>query len=339
MAATRFWLGPNLLSHRNRKTRGRSAKAVDPQRAAGESSVAQASVGDSGLGTAQSVVAGLLMLAAVIWAYWPTLAEMVHAWNHQPDYSHGYLVLPIALFFLWSRRSTLTVGQLHRSGWGIFVLLTAAALRTVAGMYYLLPLDGWTLPITVAGCVWVLYGWPCLRWSLPAIAFLYFMVPLPYRAESWLSVPLQTFATKISTAALVFLGQPAIAEGNTILLGEQTLFVEEACSGLRIFVGIFALAFAFVLFSRWSWWQKGIVLLAVLPVAITANVIRIVTTALLYQWVSSAAAHRFSHDLAGFVMIPLAAALFWLLLLYLDRLFPVVEDISPQTASYDTLRV
>lgn len=328
MAATRFRLEPNLLSHRNRKTRGRSAKAVDPQRAAGKSSVAQASVGDSGLGTAQSVVAGLLMLAAVIWAYWPTLAEMVHAWNHQPDYSHGYLVLPIALYFLWSRRSTLPLEQVRPSVWGALLLLAVCAVRIVAGMYYLLPLDGWTLPIAVAGCVWLLYGWSCLRWSLPGIVFLYFMVPIPFRAESWLSVPLQSVATKISTAALVFLGQPAIAEGNTILLGEQTLFVEEACSGLRIFVGIFALAFAFVLFSRWSWWQKAIVLVVALPVAIIANSLRIVTTGLLYQWVSGEVAHRFSHDLAGFVMIPLAAILFWLLLIYLDRLFPVMEDVS-----------
>ncbi len=72
-----------------------------------------------------------------------------------------------------------------------------------------------------------------------------------------------------------------------LLLGEHTLFVEEACSGMRIFFGIFALAFAFVLFSRWSWWQKVLVLLAAMPVAIVANVTRIVATGLLYQFVSS----------------------------------------------------
>ena len=162
------------------------------------------------------------------------------------------------------------------------------------------------------------------------------MVPIPFRAESWFSVPLQGIATKLSAAVLVSLGRPAIAEGHTILLGEHTLFVEEACSGLRIFVGIFALAFAFVLFSRWSWWQKGIVLVAALPVAIIANSIRIVATGLLYQWVSSEAAHGFSHDVAGFVMIPLAAALLWLLLVYLDKLFPVVEEISPLPTSHVT---
>ena len=280
------------------------------------------------------VVSGVTLLIAILWAYWPTLGEMVYQWNRQPDYSHGFLVLPIAIWFLWSRLDTLPAEAPQPSFVGALFLLMAAVARIFAGKYYLLPLDGWTIPITIAGAVWLLYGWPYLRWSLPAIIFLFFMVPIPYRAETWLKVPLQAVATKLSTVSLVCLGQPAIAEGNTILLGEQTLFVEEACSGLRILVGIFALAFAFVLFSRWSWWQKGVVLLAAVPVAITANMLRIVVTGLLHQWVSGEAAHTFSHDLAGFVMIPVAALLFWLILIYLDHLFPEVEELSSLPSSH-----
>ena len=271
---------------------------------------------------------GLLAVGVVVWAYWPTLGEMVHQWERQPDYSHGYLVVPIAVLFLWARRSALPWGKIEPSIWGAVFLLVAVGLRVVAGLYFLRPLDGWTLPLTVAGVVWLLWGGAVLKWSWPSIVFLWFMVPIPFTAERWLSVPLQSVATRSSAAVLVMLGQPAITEGNVILLEEHTLFVEEACSGMRIFVGIFALAFAFVLFSRWSWWQKGLVLLAALPVAILANVTRIVTTALLYRWVSSDVGQKFSHDVAGFVMIPLAAMMLWLFLIYLDRLLPQVEDMD-----------
>lgn len=272
---------------------------------------------------------GVAMLAAIGWAYWPTLTNMVHAWESQPDYSHGYLVIPLALLFLWTRRGSLPRDQVRPSWWGALFLMVAVAVRVLAGRYYLIPLDGWTLPLTIAGGVWLLWGAATLRWSAPAIAFLWFMVPIPYSAERWLSVPLQAVATKLSTVALMMLGQPAIAEGNVILLGEHTLFVEEACSGMRIFIGIFALAYAFALFSRWSWWQKGIVLLSVLPVAIVANVTRIVVTGLLYQWVSGEAGQKFSHDIAGFVMIPFAALIFWAVLIFVDKLFPLVEQVSP----------
>lgn len=285
---------------------------------------------DAGLHSAV-LVSCVAMIAAIVWAYWPTLSNMVHAWESQPDYSHGYLVIPLALFFLWTRRGSLARDEMSPSWWGALFLLTVMAVRVLAGRYYLIPLDGWTLPLTIAGAVWLLCGVKTLRWSAPAIAFLWFMVPIPYSAERWLSVPLQSVATKLSTMALVMLGQPAIAEGNVILLGSHTLFVEEACSGMRIFIGIFALAFAFALFSRWSWWQKGIVLLSVLPVAIVANVTRIVVTGLLHQLVSSDAGQKFSHDVAGFVMIPFAALIFWMVLIFVDKLFPVVEDISPST--------
>ncbi len=275
------------------------------------------------------ILGGLAMLAAVVWSYWPTLAGMVHAWIQQPDYSHGFIVLPVAIAFLWLRRADFPRDAIRPSLIGVALLLVVGAMRLFAGMYYLIPLDGWTLPLAIGASVWLLYGAQCLRWCLSSILFLWFMVPIPYTAESWLSVPLQKVATRLSTVCLQMLGQPAISEGNTIWLGDQQLFVEEACSGMRIFVGILALAFAYVLFSRWSWWQKVMVLLAVVPVAIIANVTRIVVTGLLYQFASGEAAHTFSHDIAGLVMIPFAALLFWLFLVYLGRLFPEVEDVAP----------
>lgn len=271
--------------------------------------------------------AGVLLLAS-LWAYWPTVVEMVGQWIRQPDYSHGFLVVPLALFFLWSRRQQLAEIELDPSAWGAALLAVAAGLRIAASWFFLGPLDGWTIPIWIAGIVWLVFGWPCLRWSLPAIVFLWFMIPLPFSAESILSLPLQKVATKLSTASLVMLGQPAIAEGNVIWLGDNRLGIEEACSGLRILVGIYALAFAFVLFSRWSWWQKALVLVAALPIAIFANVVRIVVTGMLYQFSTSNAARVFMHDMSGLLMIPFAAAVFWLFLLYLDRLFPEVEELS-----------
>jgi exosortase len=259
---------------------------------------------------------------------------MVGQWRDQPDYSHGFLVLPLALFFLWTKRATFPKSAVRPSLYGAGLLLIACGLRYVAAALYLGPLDGWTIPVWIAGAVWMVAGWRVLRWSLPSIAFLYFMVPIPFTAESWLSVPLQAVATKLSTACLLMLGQPALAEGNTIWIGDHQMFVEEACSGLRIFVGIFALAFAFALFSNWSWWQKGLALAAALPIAIVANVARVVSTGLLYELASSGAAKRFSHDLSGLVMIPFAALLFWLFLIYLERLFPKAEVVSAFEAGF-----
>jgi exosortase len=275
----------------------------------------------------------IVFLLATLWAYWPMLCEMVYQWSDQPDYSHGFLVIPLALFFLWTRRGKIAIESLQPSWWGAAILLGVAIARLLASFYFLGPIDAWTFPLWLMGGACLLFGARGLWWSWPALAFLWFMIPIPYSAERVLSLPLQRIATKASTEALVTLGQPALAEGNTIWIGDNRLGVEEACSGIRILFGIYALAFAFVLLSRWTWWQKGLALLAALPVAIIANVTRIVVTGLLYQFTSSAAAHRFMHDFSGLAMIPLAALLFWLFLVYVDRLFPEVEAVSSLEAS------
>ena len=105
----------------------------------------------------------------------------------------------------------------------------------------------------------------------------------------------------------------------------------EACSGLRIFVGIAALAFVYVVLVRRSWWIKSLLLLSVLPVTLIANSTRIVVTCLLQMYVSGEAAHKFSHDIAGYVMIPFAAALLGLTLWYLGKMLheEKVGDLRP----------
>jgi exosortase len=274
-------------------------------------------------------IAGAIAIFAVgIWAYWPTLAETVNAWDTIPDYSHGYLVLPIAGWFLWARRSEFPGEKLSSSQWGWAFIASALLIRWAAAYIYIEAIDGWTLPLWVAGVVMLLFGSAVARWAAPAIIFMWFMFPLPYSAEMLLSQPLQSAATKISTAALQMLGQPALSEGNVILIGEKQFEVAQACSGLRIFVGIFALAFAYVLFTRRAWWEKILLLLSAIPITLIANSTRIVATALLQQYVSGEAADKFTHDFAGWVMIPFAASLFWLFLVYLSRLFPEVETVN-----------
>ena len=175
---------------------------------------------------------------------------------------------------------------------GLGLLVLAGVVRFIAGRFYVLQLDAWSIPIWVAGVVWLLFGWPLLRWALPAIAFLWFATPLPGTIEILLSTPLQRNAASLSAGRFGLSGQPALVQGTTILLDDKPLDVERACSGLRMFYGIFALAVACVVLSRPARWKAVLVLFAAAPVAIIANVIRIVITALLMKFFSNERAHK-----------------------------------------------
>lgn len=283
-------------------------------------------------------VVGAILTGMFGWAYWPTLAGLVNQWDSQPDYSHGYFVVPLALYFLWARKDRFP-GASQGIAWAGLILVGASiGLRMYGAHYFMSAIDGWSIMLWVSGVVWLFWGRRVFVWSLPSIAFLWFMVPLPFSAERWLSLPLQRVATKLSCWVLQLLGQPALGEGNTIHLGEHRLEVEQACSGLRIFVGIVALAFAYVIIVRRPWWEKAFLLVSVVPIALVANATRIVGMGLLCQWVSGEAGQHFAHDFSGYVMIPFAAGLFAIVLWYLGKLVQEVELIDA-TASIRRQRV
>lgn len=322
------------------KGRGRARSAAASSAALGRQETSSTAVGGaqeplalrarSGRGRWLYGALAVLVGGAFLWSWWPTLGRLFEVWQREPDYSHGALVPALALYFLWTRRDRCPTGSVAVDWAGLGLVGLGIAVRCAAGFFSLEVADAWAMLPWLAGAVWLLFGRRVCWWSLPAIAFLWFMIPLPYRVERWLSLPLQRIATLLSGWTLQVLGQPALAEGNTILLGPHRLEIEQACSGLRIFMGVIALAFAYILLARRTWWENCLIALAVVPVALISNATRIVVTGLLYQYVSSKAAMRFSHDASGWGMIVLAAGLFALVLWYLRYLFPEVErpDVS-----------
>ncbi|MFN9987077.1 MAG: exosortase/archaeosortase family protein [Pirellula sp.] len=263
------------------------------------------------------IIAALASSVILVWSYWPTWVSLVTLWEREPDYSHGWFVIPIAAYLLWSFKDSMPPVRSTLSWGGLVMLGCVAMVRIFARFAYFDFLDGWTIPLTAIGLAWVFGGKQWAYWALPALGFLFFMIPLPFRIENELSQPLQWIATNASCYTLQLLGQPAIAEGTTILLGDQILEVERACSGLRIFMGVFALAYVYAVLVRRSWWERILLVLAAVPIALISNAARIIATGLCFQWFSGETARHFSHDLAGYVMIVFAAGLFGLTLLYL----------------------
>jgi len=275
-------------------------------------------------------VAGFLVLAALllIWTYWPTWSNLIAAWIREPDYSHGWFVIPIVGYLLWNLKDNRPPFKAGFHIGGLVMLAAVVLIRVLGSFAYIDAIDGWTLPLMAIALAWVIGGRGFLWWAFPALMFLFFMVPLPFRIENELSRPLQAIATRASTFTLQLLGQPAISEGTTILLGDQVLEVERACSGLRIFVGVFALSYVYAMLARRNWWEGLVIVLASIPIALIANMTRIVITGLCYQWLSGEMARKFSHDLAGYFMIGVAAGLFGMLVVYLRWLIQDAQTLE-----------
>jgi exosortase len=262
-----------------------------------------------------AAVLGLLCL----WAYWPTLVVLGTAWMRDAQYSHGYLVPGFAAVLLWLRRDRL-VGVEFRLSWlGLPLLLAGLALRVTASYLYVDWLDGFSLLPTVAGLFALFGGRPVLRWAWPAIAFLVFMLPLPYRIETMLSHPLQRLATVCSVYAMQTLGLPAVPEGNVIHLTKGKIGVVEACSGLSMLLVFFAMATAVVLVIRRPLLDKFVLVVSSVPIAVLSNVARITVTGVAQELIDPVFAQRIFHDWAGWLMMPLALSMFLAEIWYLNR--------------------
>src|SRR5215469_12080428 len=188
-----------------------------------------------------SVLVALVALASVLWSYWSTLGDAAERWAIDPQYSHGYLVPVFAALLLWLRRGQLARGFLRANAWGWPLFVAAIALRLGGSYYHFVWFDAVSLLPCLAALCLLLGGTRAFRWAAPAIAFLFFMIPLPYQVAVAMAGPLQQIATTASTFLLQTLGMPAVAEGNVILLNEASLNIVEACSGLRMLVVFFAL--------------------------------------------------------------------------------------------------
>jgi exosortase len=88
-----------------------------------------------------------------------------------------------------------------------------------------------SLVFLIGGIVLYWFGWVFLRLSSLAIAFLLFMVPLPYIVYDSLAFPLKLMVTKASVAVLKILSIPVVSEGNIIMFPQTVLEVADACSG------------------------------------------------------------------------------------------------------------
>jgi exosortase len=268
-------------------------------------------------------------VAALLWAFWTALAEAANRWAHDPQYSHGFLVPVFAALLLWLRRKHLRPADVAPSWWGLPLLLAGVAAR-LAGTYFSYDyLDPFALLPCLAGLCLLAGGRGAWRWAWPAVLFLFFMIPLPHRVSVALAEPLQRLATVAGCYALQTLGLPAVPQGNVILLNDVEIGIVEACSGLRMLVVFFALSTAVALVTRRPLWEKLVIVLSAVPIALFSNLVRVTATGVLHQTAGSEVANAFFHDAAGWLMMPLALALLWAELKVLGRLLIDVTPAGP----------
>ena len=251
-------------------------------------------------------VHALLAIVAIGVVYMNIIPGMVADWYDDPNYSHGFLVPLIAGYFLMQNWPALKSSPLRPSNAGLLLIIGSLVLLLLGyvGTEYFTMRS--SLVFLLAGIVLYWFGWAILRLTSLSIAFLIFMVPLPYIVYDALAFPLKLLVTKASVAALVLLSVPVVREGNIIMFPQTVLEVADACSGLRSLMSLVTLAVALAFLNHKTALKRTILICSAVPVAIVTNMFRVITTGVLANQYGSAVAEGFFHEFAGFAVFALA---------------------------------
>jgi exosortase len=248
---------------------------------------------------------GFIVLALGV--YFPILRIMVHHWSVVEDYQHGFIVVPLALFFAYERRWDLEDAPIRGSWLGLipmFIGLTSLAIGRL-GTELMTMRSGFVF--TLIGLVLLLLGREIFKILAFPLFFLFLMVPLPQSLVNTIAFPLQLIAAEFAVRSLQELGIPALVEGNIIHLAHTELFVAEACSGLRSLMALVTLGVVFAyFFKRGALWTRLLLVASTIPIAIFVNAFRVALTGFLSHHFGQEAAGGVIHDFQGIFTFGLA---------------------------------
>lgn len=236
--------------------------------------------------------------------FWEPIVTLGRDWWNDPEAGHGLLLGPVAVWLAWRRgRSPHARAQ---PVLGLIILLFAVALRYASGLAAELFTMRMSMLGAAAGLVVFVAGFrQLLHWWLPA-ALLALSVPLPAVILGSLALPLQLKASQLGAALLEWRHVPVQLAGNVIQLPERSLFVTEACSGLRSLTALIALSLLMGgIWLRSPLTRAALVVVAV-PIAMLLNGVRVFLTGFLVHYVDPALGDGLMHYTEGWVLFVVA---------------------------------
>ena len=268
------------------------------------------------------------------------IRSLFYRWQGDSSWSHGFIIPLFSLYFLHHRKDQILALQTRPNYLGLVSMLLWLFLYALnlavpsLRVGYASPL----LMIWVLGSI-VLFlgGFRLLKLTWMPIVFLIFAVPLPQGYYVRMTMPMQKMAAEAAAALLNLVGSVEATTLGTMIdvvyKGQRVdppINVAEACSGMRLLMAFVALGVAMAYLYQRPLWQKLVLLVSTVPIAIICNIVRVVITGFIYVFISQEYAQGIYHDLLGLAMLPLAFALYGLLDRFMSILFTEEESIAKE---------
>ncbi len=262
--------------------------------------------------------------------FYNAIEGVVYRWITDSSWSHGFLIPLFSLYFINQRKSEILNLQSKPNYLGLFFLICAILFyffNIVSPVGYLY-FRQFSVVAALGAVVLFLGGWALVEYTWLPIAFLIFALPLPQRYYVSLTMPMRKLAAAVATALLNLLnGLEATANGVVIDVFyngqhlEPPLNVAEACSGMRLLTAFLALGVAMAYLHYRPLWQRIILVLSTVPIAVFCNIVRVTVTGFIHVLIGPRYTQGIYHDGLGMAMLPLAFVLYGILAWFMSSLF------------------
>lgn len=255
----------------------------------------------------------LAVLALVAVLYAPTVAWLWGRWTLSVWHNaHGLFIPPLSAWFAWQELKRMRGAPRESSAWGFAFLVPALAILALDAALNTQLASAFSLVLLLPGLALLMLGPARTRAIAFPLLFLVFMLPIPLALTSRVHLFLRHIATAGTAAVLPWLGIPVFAESTTLHLASNTLEVADACSGFSTLYASVTLAMLTAYFCS-SWTRRALVLAAAVPIAIAANLVRVVLLAVMVNWQGPGFLDTWMHEATGMLTFALALpVIFWL---------------------------
>lgn len=237
--------------------------------------------------------------------YWAASQDL---WRTD-ELGHGPIILGLTAWLFWQTRQRIAAASTppaHALGWPLFA--TGLLLYGLGRLFSVASIGFASQLFVVMGGLLLLGGAGALRAAWFPVLYILFMVPLPASVVDAVTGPLKGWISVIVVDLLYALGYPIARAGVMISIGPYQLLVADACSGLNSMFSLAAIGALFIYFkARTNRAHNVIMIASILPIAFTANIIRVITLVLITYHGGDEAGQGFLHGAAGIVLM--AAAL------------------------------
>ena len=244
----------------------------------------------------------ILISLIVIAIYFLAIIKMVTQCWDDPNYSHVFFIPVVSGYLVWQKKESLKNLLRKQSNLGILIIILGAItyiLGTAAAEFFTTRLS---FVICILGIVLFYYGKEFIKELWFPILFLLFMIPIPYVIYYSVTFPMQLLSSQAASGLLQLIAMPVLRQGNVINLPNYSLEVVEACSGLRSLMTLSALGAAMAYMTQKTISGGTFLFLLSFPIAIGANIFRLVITALGAYFISAKLAEGFLHEISGLVV-------------------------------------